>query len=354
MPADLWHTLPHVPVVGVGFHGRWFVGYDWIDCQWTGEAVVLTCGNDGPDWHGQRWCKRYVMQGHAANSIGQVTTRWHVTAWGDPTVLGNLRRDCDVVHPWADMPNSVLGHHDSRRFGTWLVDEDWLHHRSVQQALDWRNWTEGLPAGEVDEFGRVREQRRMGRYVVPRGTRTYFLSLNTEAANPDGADTSLQMTAAPAGTGTTTVSGLGNSPKVCWSYFGPAGEPDSAAWPSGVYDVYLDFSSIDSDVVFKVGTLGTAVGGFLHCEANLAAVIERRQQAESPIAVPGLHRVTYTGGWTAGGATDRWGITVVGERTLGHGNRSGTMFPGASDDSSSGPWPGSTATEDPLFFGAGP
>lgn len=306
-----------------------------------GRVVAYVWSDDPDDWKaGEYWGHRLIFGSLApCPSIGGA-----LTTCIEHTIYG----------PQGSLPFSKFNPPKTCHHGIWLPDGLHEKHNQTRSVRGWREWGGGLAASELDN-GRVRMQRKAGRWILPDGTRTYFHNPAALAIGAIGAPIENQLgTTAAGGPTTEQVTGLGGNGELAHAAASPAGEPNSAAWPTGNYRAQLDVTSVDVDLEFGLLTLGNADGGFMRFDSTLGTLLETRVQQEAAFSLTGLKLAT-TGSvsWTAGNATDRYGYAIAAVRTAGHGNKQLTLELGETDDFTDGPWPAAVAvTDNAPFYGA--
>lgn len=385
-----WAALPKLPepatpsggdnrpglVCGLNIQGVSFDGDHYAIEDLPDGSCRVTVWNDDPEdyppgWRSARvWTFRPLFEdperGHAWNArptkaiyVGDDIRRAYDRAKWNPAEL----------RPWSGFappdPHFV-------RHGAWLPDRLYEGHWRSRSLHGWREWTEGVPDDMVRR-GRVVDQRSLGRYNVPDGTKTYYHSDTPTQVIGGGVVAEFEQTLATA-TGTvatqTSASLSGGADSAVWGAVTPSGEPNSAAWPSGIsnYRHQIDCSAVGADITFGLLTLGGSVGRFIRINDALGIIQESRDQAEAAFSGTGLHLATATGAnWSAGNAADRFGIVIAAVRGANHGNQTISIDVNEADDFADGPWttaaptatagqtiptPGQAATGTETFTGA--
>lgn len=338
-----------INVQGVVFQGDHYHVDDLGD-----GSIKVTCWSDDPeDWApSEVWAREVVFEPLQADASfgGAYNTRqtwtWYVN---DPDAKVGLvgARGRAVPWSWFQPPTRHVAH------GVWAPED--LHGAlmAARSLRGWREWTDGVPAGLVRD-GQVLDQRKQGLYLVPKGTRTYYHS-NTIAAW--GSHTALnehELVTSPSGVATNVAAVVGGNGAICFLGVSPAGEPDSAAWPTGTYRCQLDVPLVGADLVFGLLNLGTqGVGHFARVDSAGALDLETHAQDQAAFTGSGLHMASWTGSWSAGSATDRFEILIAAQRVSGHGNQDLTLQLNEFDDFVDGPWAAAVGGADAHFFGAG-
>ncbi|MEE8331638.1 MAG: hypothetical protein V3R84_07680 [Acidimicrobiia bacterium] len=211
MDASGWASIsPGQQINQIACQGHVQKGADKYHIAADGSAAVLTMIHDDPsDWpDGMRWAEVIRIEPLAPDADpiwnGAIRPRHTKTRYAQPGAAAALAGSPVPVLPWEDFtePLGVLR-------GVWLTDEEFAAHRAVATPKGWREWTDGVDPAEIVN-GRVRDQRAEGAYVVPDGTRTYFVTSTTEATGIHAADEELQTAAAaPGGPTNMNIGGIG-------------------------------------------------------------------------------------------------------------------------------------------------
>jgi hypothetical protein len=320
----------------------------------SGGVKVFVWHDDLDDWPvGHRWARVVTIPPLKPDPSwgGAINTAQMQIVYAEPEIrplfeaayAGNRRVE---VRPWSEFVPPQAKH----QHGVWVPDAQHDAHRAARAVRGWREWTEGLDESELDENGLVKGQRKLGRWVPPKGTRTYYHNPEAgpdihTAANPNSFGLS------PSGAATETASTNQNG-LTGFSAVTPAGEPASAAWPTtGTYRYQLDSVAAGADVTFGVLNQGASgVGHFGRVNAAATADLQTIQQDQAAFAGTGLKLASITDpAWTAGSAGDRFEVVVALIRNAGHGNQDLSLQLGELDDFADGPW---AAARNAPFFGA--
>lgn len=322
----------------------------------AGDGVrVHQINDDRTSWAGQRHARIVDIYPLAtdANLGGAINTRMSQVVYGERAYLTKCPDENanTIYRPWDQYTppaNALL------RRGVWLADALYQKHVDAQSVRGWREWTAGLDPHELDPSGRVRSQRKMGRYIVPDGTRTYYHLVDPISITAVSAARENGLALTPGATNNQTSTAIGSGGSDEWATATPAGEPNNAAWPTGNYRAQIDVVTANPDVFYGLLTLGAGQGGFARWNTGLTTLLERIVQQEPSFSLTGLFLAT-TGSvsWTAGAATDRYGFVLAAQRVAGHGSAQITLQLGEADDFTDGPWPAApTATDqNAVFFG---
>jgi hypothetical protein len=343
-------------------------GFDHYSVEPVEAGIVKVIGwcDDPDDWPvGQRWareiCFRHLAPDPDPRFGGAINTCQTQVIYADTGIkaafeaayAGNSKVE---IKDWTDFdPNR-----SNPMEGAWVSDEAHAAHQAEQSVESWRTWTEGVDPFDLDKNGRVRNQRKMGRYVIPTGTRTYYhnaTALSIPVYQAAGVDHENELGLSPAGQ-TNEVSGnVGGAGALVWAAATPSNEPNSAAWPTtGVYRYQIDCIAVGADLTFGLLTQGTGDdGGFMRLNAALDTELQRVVQDQSAFSGSGLHLASITDpAWSAGSVSDRFCVLVAAVRVTGHGNQTMTLQVGESDDFADGPWTAAppAAIENAIFFGS--
>ena len=320
-------------------------------------GIDVFCWYDDPsDWPpGQRWARVVTIQPLApdARFAGAINTAQRHVIYAEPVIRAVMTaayagNPIVRVRPWSDFTPP-----QAKTFnGQWVAGMHHEAHCTARSICGWREWTDGLDPSELDDSGRVKDQRRLGRFVVPDGTRTYY---HNPAAGPDihGAINPNSFGLTPSGA--TNESGtINQTGQTAFSAVTPANQPASAAWPTtGVYRYQIDATVVGADLVYGLLNLGSGLGHFGRVNAGATADQQTIAQNQASFSSSGLNIASITNpAWTSGAIGDRFEIVVASHRVVGHGNQSITLQLGESDDFADGPWPSAIAqAADALFFG---
>lgn len=284
-----------------------------------------------------------------ASLNGAINTRTRHTLFTDDPVLRRVHVKNMTIRPWSKYvpPNEALF-----RYGADMPDDQFAAHGAQQIKRGWREWTHGLDVTELDAAGQVSQQQPQGRYIMPDGTRTYYLNNVTQATLLHNANNELAFQTAPAGAFNLDSGNIGGNGTTIITGITSIGEPNNAAWPTGNYRAQWDVTLANTDVIFGVQNLGTAVGHFARVFDLLGTPMEEtKQQIEASFALTGLHLAT-TGSvsWTANSVNDVFEVAYCAQRVAGHGNASMTLQIGELDDFVDGPWPAATGGGRRIFI----
>lgn len=306
-------------VHALNVQGVIFTGYDHLAVEDIADGCRVFAWNDDPDdWPGDL-------------ARGAVWTFPELAA--DAALGGAINTRQQIVkYPGATipLPDAALWRH-----GIWTPDALHEAHEGARAPHGWREWGSDGP---------VPDQRALGRFIQPDGTRTYF---GRDIARPTGTHATIDVGSELAyemgpGTPGNVVSGIlgGDSDGFLFVFTTPAGEPDSAAWAAGNYRVQLDVFDVGADISFGLRTAGASVGHFGRVDSGLTSDLETHPQTAVLFMGPGL-KLAETGSvsWTAGASGDRFEALVAGSRPVGHGNQSLTLELNETDDFADGPWP---------------
>jgi hypothetical protein len=360
--ADQWAGLGSFTCHALCVQGVVFDGADHYSVETVSPGVVrvVVWYDDPTDWPpGQRWARVWTFRHLAADPDprygGAVRPQHQQVLFAEDGMRPILEAAYGTnptiqIRPW----NAFNSRRSNPMHGAWVTDEQHADQQAVQSVQGWRTWTEGLHPNELDANGHVRVQRRMARYRVPRGTRTYYHNPAT-ATTPVVADFSNALQANPSGATLQTSGNVGGNGRIVWSTVTPSGEPNSAGWPTtGEYRYQLDVTAAGVDLTFGLLNQGNDAAHFSRISSDASSELQTIQQDEAAFSGSGLHLATITDpAWTAGSSGDRWGFTVAGVRVTGHGNQTFTMQIGESDDFTDGPWTAAPAgpAHNATFFG---
>jgi hypothetical protein len=317
----------------------------------NGNVRVTTWNDDPDDWRTTEYHGREILFaplqpdtrfGGAYNTKQTwVTYAADRAGWQAAGKQGNTE-----LREWAwfQAPQRDVAH------GIWLDDALNAQHEAARSLRGWREWTEGVPADQLDD-GILGQQRKRGSYNVPKGTRTYYNSDSNHSWTTHIAqqETDLLLTTAAPGNKTASVDATGT---LAFLAVTPTAEPNNAAWPTGTYRYQIDAIAVGADLTYGLLIQGTGLGHFARVNTGVTLDLETHVQDEGAFTGTGLKLASYTGAWAAGSATDRFEILVAAVRVSGMGSQNLTLELNETDDFVDGPWPGDDF-EDANFFGAG-
>lgn len=308
------------------------------------DGVRITIWNDDPiDFpkgrrHARVWDIKHLAPDAAMG--GAINTRQSQIVYGerdflaDLTVLGPF--DSMILLPWADFspPTTKVMH------GIEVSSDLHAAHKSIRTKRGWREFTEGVPQDQIVD-GKVRNQRSQGKYLLPDGTKTFFLRFPTRATGVHSAsfenEAELDSLDDP---GTDNVSVPNNSDVLGMIWTTPSGEPNAGTWPTGNYRCQLQVVFADSTITYGLKTLGGSGGHFGRVNTGLTSDLESKVQTEGTFSGTGLKLVT-TGSvsWSSGAATDRFECVVACANSDTHGGDDNIIFQSDDLDAfSDGPW----------------
>ena len=346
-------NAPVVPDGGPGWvhalcvQGNVWEGYDHLAVEDLpgGEVRVVAWCDDPDDWPpGKRWARVAVIRSLAPDPQfgGAFNTAMTQEVFAEnPTPFTAFGLP---VRPWSEFapPAQAI-----QRHGAWVDDATHARHAVVRTVHGWREWVDGVDPSLIGSDGRLVDQRRTGRYLIPKGTRTYFHASAALATPAHIATNENALILVPVAAVSESVS-VGAAGLLGWTATTPVGEPSSAAWPTGLYRAQLDVTSAGVDLVFGLLLLGTNTGHFARLTSALVE-LEVHEQAQVAFAGAGLHLATYTGSWLPGLASDRYEIAIASIKNVGHGSQTLTLQLNEADDFTDGPWSAAAVANAALF-----
>lgn len=178
--------------------------------------------------------------------------------------------------------------------------------------------------------------------------RSYFLRDTTQANTAHAASThddlGLETAAGASVTGLSEIL-LGATDEITHQWTTPSNEPNSAAWPTGLYRIVVNISAIGDDVTGGALNLGGSTGHLARMNSGASADQESNQQSESAWGSTGVLPGSFNGSWTAGAAGDRFEVLICAIRTLNHGNQviqidvNDPLASAGAGGIADGPWP---------------
>ena len=334
---------------GLCVQGVTFGGADHYAVREIGPSgVEVAMWHDDPkDWpRGQRWAMvwrfKHLAVSKRAGLGGAITPDHDVTVYAEKTIRDDVFAPAYgaglvSVQPWSRFDSAL---YSAALDGLLVTDAQHEAHRAAQTVEGWRTWTEGLDTSELDANGHVKDQRNLGRFVVPHGTRTYYHNNVASTITTHTANNDLSLGLSPAGASSIGSGNIGLAGESAFLSMTPANEPNSAAWPTtGVYRHQIDCTAADATVIFGLLNIGSGSGHFGRINAAATVELQSFQQAQGSFSGSGLHLATVTNpGWSAGAADERFEILIAAQKTSGHGNDTFTLELGETDDFADGPW----------------
>jgi nitrite reductase/ring-hydroxylating ferredoxin subunit len=328
-------------IQGVNCHG-----FDHIYVADDGDDCVVTLWNDDTDdWLDQQHAhvirfRPLAPRQDLGGAINPYQTR---TVYTTPQHRGRILRASGGRPPvgwelkdWGDFvaPSGQILH------GIWMDDAKYYAHHAACTHHGWREWTEGCPASEV-ENGKIRCQRKAGKWNKARGTITYYHT-NTDLAvgNVSADDEKEGNTTDPDSPTTlnTTVPANGGYQLAVTSQ---SGSPNDSDWPNGDYRCQWDVDGAGATVTYGAITVENGNGRFVVLQSDLSTERETFVQDESAFSGTGTPIATNTHDPGAGATGDRYCVICAGAHT-GHGNSTLDLEVGNSDSFMDGPWVAAT------------
>ena len=353
-----WGRLGEFTLHSLCIQGDIYEGPDHYAVRDVGSDLVsVTVWHDDPvDWPpGTRWAKVVTYQPLGPDPRpeygGAINVRRHLTLYADNTVLFEAAYPEVDVRPWADFDHS----REKAMHGVWVTDEAHEAHKASRVMRGWREWADGVHPTLLGPDGKLRDQRKAGRYKRPKGTRTYYACVDPSAPVVHGGCSHYNSLFKTTATGTIQPVNVGTSGILGWSATTEANEPDTTPWPTtGIYRAQLDVVAAGADLVFGLLTLDGAQGHFGRVLGDASSCVQQVEQDQSAFFGSGLHLATATDPtWLVGAQSDRYDIVIAAQRVAGHGSQSLQIQVGETDDFTDGPWPsGPTPPSDvnpPLF-----
>ena len=337
-----WGRLGEFTIHALNVQGDIYEGPDHYAVREVGSGLVtVTVWHDDPhDWPvGTRWAKVVTYQPLGPDPRqeygGAINVRRSLTIFADDEALFRAAYPEADVYPWADFNHA----REKAMHGVWVEDAAHEAHKEARALRGWREWTDGLHPGLIVD-GKVRDQRKAGRYKRPKGTRTYYHNGVAGPVVHGGVSHYNSLQTTTAGVGTELVN-VGTAGILCFAGTTEAGEPDTTPWPtSGTYRAQLDIIAAGADLVFGLLTLDGAQGHFGRVLGDASSCVQQVEQDQSAFFGSGLHLATATDpGWLAGAQSDRYDIVIAGFRVAGHGSQGLQIQLGETDDYTDGPWP---------------
>lgn len=355
-----WDGLASFDVMALCVQGVVFEGPDHYAVRdlGNGEVEVAVWHDDPTDWPpGTRWAKVIRFRPLAPDSRpeygGAINTHQSTVFYAEDEALfllayaNNPRVD---VLPWSDFdprqPNPMPG--------KWVSDASYAAHQRRRATAGWRSWTEGLDPSELDASGLLKGQRGQGRYLVPKGTQTFYHNTADLVTGAHNAGNENELGNSPGGSGSESDTAVGTNGKLAFAASTLANFPRSSAWPTtGVYRYQIDATAVGADLTYGLLNQGTPTGHFARMDSGLTADQETFAQDQGAFSGTGLNIASVTDpSWTSGAVSDRFEVLLASVRTSGHGNQTLTLQLGETDDFADGPWAEiAAAVDNAPFFG---
>lgn len=316
-------------------------------------GVKITVWYDDPAYNpiGFRYARvwRFVPIAADPKLGGALNTRQSQVIFAEagimPTVSASAPLENTIFRDWSLFipPSSNVMH------GKEVSAELHAAHQQKQTIHGWREWTEGLPANELDKKGKIRTQREQGRYVRATGTRTYFArdTDRTTEIHVATHEDAFETTTASVIEETVTLSQ--ETEQIGWVFTTPSGEPGSTQWPNGEYRCQLDVNTNAGSNELGLLLLGSANGHFARVNSGLTSDQQSILQDEAAFTGTGLKLATNTFAWSLGDSTNRFECLVAVRNPATHGGDRDTILDlNTSDSFADGPWSASTGI--PIFM----
>lgn len=346
---DLWagDRVPgRRPCNAWAYQGWIFEGYDRGLIWREGDDLLVAALCDDPaDWDGHRWGRlvRFPPLSPDPAMGGAVNVRASQVLFAEGDSVARLQV-LGPVQSFDDLAPLIPSDVDVELVGIWLTDASYLEHKGARRVPSWREWTHGVDPSLLDATGRVRPQRSIGRYLKPKGTRTYFLRNIAAPSSTHAADIENAMIRDLPGSGEQESVSVGGQASEVFLFTTEAPEPGLLTWDPGEYRVQLDIPAAGVDVAFGPLNIDTGIGHFGRVGAVPDTDIETHQPAQGPASGAGLHLFVYNGSWTVPAAqqSDRYEVLIAAQRISGHGNQE-IFIRYSVDCFADGPWSGGGA-----------
>lgn len=354
-------------VFALNVQGVVFLGYDHYAVENLPDgACRVTAWWDDPDdlagsalgeFHARAWT--FLPLAPDSRFGGAWNTRQSQTVYAEPKLTQHyLDEPAEnlVVLPWTDFTSPPAA---ATRHGIWTTDAKMAEHDAARaRQTGWHRYIDGVPVGLVKN-GELVEQRPLGLYDKPKGTRTYFLR-DTALANPLHVADFENVESDTAGAGETQKFSLsGGASGNFQSQISPSGEPNIFTWPVGDYRCQLNMTDVGVDISYGLRVTTGGNGGFARVRDDLSTHVSgnTHRQVEALFTGTGLKLAT-TGSVSfnnAGGPNlpeleDRLELIVADVRTASHGNQPLEITFDA-DCFSDGPWAAAGGLPFPPLLG---
>lgn len=362
--ASQWSNLPSFTCHALNIQGMTFDGADHYAVETVDRQTVnvIVWYDDPKDWPvGQRWARiwtfRHLRPDPRLN--GALNTAHSQEIYAEDGIKPLLEAAYGpVIRPWTAF--------DPRRVnpmpGSWVSDALHEAHQKKQVPTDWRSWTDGLDDVEIDDKGLIKDQRSLGRYFPPKGTKTYYVngfnSANMSFISPAGSTAKFQRLydVDPFNIGPVITSASFNTNGNDLTIFGTRpNEPGMPSWfTSGDYRFNMVVTAAGVDLTFGALTQGNGVSGGFHRISNDGATsLQRIQQTQAAFTGSGTHLITLSNpAWSAGSGLDRFAIVISCVKAVGHGTQTLSVQLSTPNNWADGPWPSNFLEIMPSWMGA--
>jgi hypothetical protein len=239
--------------------------------------------------------------------------------------------------------------------GIMVEDDHHDAHFRAQTVHGWRHATEGVP-DQFQRNGKVVDQRSLGRYKIPDGTKTAYLRSGAGStsvgshSSPDHHLTTSESTGSASNVSDTTDASLDGTYQWLWVDWLPDGTGNN--WPSGTYRAQFDCTVNDSGgYSYGALTQNGVTGHFANLRDLGAGYIDAstKAQVESAFTGTGLKLAT-TGTWNPTDySTAMWEVCLtsyhVSEGAHAMGTSTFTLELNEADDYTDGPWASAITSE---------
>jgi hypothetical protein len=329
-------------VCALNVQGVVFSGADHYAVEHLGEETIrVTRWFDDPRDYGpgERYADVWVIETLAPDPHlgGAWNTRQSRTLYAEPHAVTRLERVGLKPKPWADF---VPPQGAAVRHGKGMPDHVYAAHKASRKTHGWRTWTEGVPRDEL-VAGRIPCQRLIGRYNVPRGTKTYYASNTAESAAAHNPDQEMQALSSTGSATEIQASIAKAKEEEAFSFYTNSGEPGTATWPTGDYRYQADVVTCGADITHGVLNIGSASGHFARVDSALASD-SATAQADTPASAQsgtGLTLWSVTDpSWGTPGSTDRFEVLYSAGNSHAKDAETIGIQVNESDDYIDGPW----------------
>jgi hypothetical protein len=189
-----------------------------------------------------------------------------------------------------------------------------------------------VPAEECVN-GILKDQRPLGRFKKPDGTRTFYQTSTSRPSSNHAAEYENAFSTVVGANDTETVSNIDGGVEA-WTFQTLADRLASSQWPTtGTYRIQLDITSISTNCEIGAKTLDGEAGHFARLTTH-----QTFEQSQSSFTTTGLHIASITDpSWSSGSIHDIFAVSLVANRVTGHSKESVTLRFG-SDAWADGPW----------------
>jgi hypothetical protein len=338
-------------IYSLNIQGVIFTGYDHYSIEHvsSGQIKCIVWNDDEEDWpegqkHAQEWTFNELAPDiNLGNAINTNQSRVVYAQSGILHKFTSIPTENTIVEDWDEfvVPSNFVIH------GIWVNDTLASGHNITRSLRGWREWTEHLPADEVDASGFLKPQRQQGRYLKAKGTITYFQRNINQFTDLHDGSSERKLVHSPLPTGFTEGASMTADSMITRVFTTEPGEPGLAQWPDGDYRAQFDCIAAEADIEYGVKPLPASIGvdgsgHFARVDSDHTVHVnsEFKLQDQDTFTGTGLKLATASGiSWGPGSADDRFEVVLAARNTSLHGgSQAFSIVINESDHFVDGPW----------------